>query len=190
MKTYVSLLRGINVSGQNKIRMHDLKQLYESLNLENLAVYLQSGNVVFDSPEKDPFLLARSIEAGITQSFGLSVQVLLRDKYSFMKIKEGNPFITNRNVDLEKLHITFLFQMAPESTISNLLSTSDTQQTRKNNKDEFLIIEREVYLLCQNGYGRIKLSNNFFERKLKVSATTRNWKTVSALYEILKQREA
>jgi uncharacterized protein (DUF1697 family) len=188
MKTYVSLLRGINVSGQNKIRMHDLKQLYESLNLENLVLYLQSGNVVFDSPEKDPFLLARIIEAGITQSFGSTVQVLLRDKNSFMKIKEGNPFITKRNGNPEKLYITFLFQIPPESTISNLLSTSDPKQTIKNNNDEFLIIEREVYLLCQNGYGRTKLSNNFFERKLKVSATTRNWKTVSALYEILKQR--
>jgi uncharacterized protein (DUF1697 family) len=181
MKTFISLLRGINVSGQNKIRMAELTRLYEELNFFNVFTYIQSGNVIFDCAEQDPAPLARLIEAEIERSFGTSVRVFLRDKNRFQQIEESNPFVNQRNEDPEKLHVTFLSESPPESVLSNLSVPSGSA-------DEFMVYDKEIYLFCPNGYGRTKISNSFFERKLSVSATTRNWKTVKALNEIANQR--
>jgi uncharacterized protein (DUF1697 family) len=188
MKTYISLLRGINVSGQNKIRMSELKGVYESLNLANVVTYIQSGNVLFDCAEQDPALLAKAIEVEIIRSFGTSVQVLLRDRSNFQQIIDRNPFVHLRNEGTEKLHVTFLSDRPSEPALSNLPLLEDPKKSGAGNNDEFLVYEREIYLFCPNGYGRTKFSNSFFERKLGVSATTRNWKTVNALYEMVNQR--
>ncbi|MBE3143630.1 MAG: DUF1697 domain-containing protein [Planctomycetes bacterium] len=230
METFISLLRGINVSGQNKIRMPELKGLYESLNLGNVVPYIQSGNVIFDCAEQNPAPLARSIETEIERSFGTSVRVFLRDKNSFQKIIDSNPFLYQRNEDPEKLHVTFLSDSPSEQGLRNLPASGgdcfakerlamtldskacndttlrgdciaaadggesnfriDSKRSWAGNADEFLVYDKEIYLFCPNGYGRTKLSNNYFERKLRVSATTRNWKTVNALYEIANQRRA
>jgi uncharacterized protein (DUF1697 family) len=188
MKTFISMLRGINVSGQNKIRMPELKGLYESLNLANVVTYIQSGNVLFDCAEQDPAPIARAIEAEIARSFGTPVRVLLRDKNRFQKIIDNNPFVNQRNEDPEKLHVTFLSDRPSEPALSNLPLPADPKRSGAGNSDEFLVSEKEIYLFCPNGYSRTKFSNSFFERKLGVSATTRNWKTVNALYEIANQR--
>ena len=92
MNTYISLLRGINVSGQKKVRMADLKSLYESLELGNVQTYVQSGNVVFDSEEQDVEKLKNSIEAQIEAIFGFSVPVLIRSADDFQRVIKGHPF--------------------------------------------------------------------------------------------------
>jgi uncharacterized protein (DUF1697 family) len=188
MKTFISLLRGINVSGQNKFRMVELKRLYESLNLVNVVPYIQTGNVVFNSVEQDPALLARSIEAEIERSFGPSVRVFLRDQDRFQQIIDSNPFSNQRTYDPEKLHVTFLSDPPSESALSNLPVLANPNRSGMRSADEFMVYDKEIFLYCPNGYGRTKLTNTFFERKLRVSATTRNWKTVNALYEIANQR--
>ncbi len=197
MKTFISLLRGINVSGQNRITMPELKAAYESLHLSNVVTYIQSGNVLFDCADQDPAPLAKTIEAEIARTFGTSVRVLLRDKNQFQQIVDNNPF-TKRNEDPEKLHVTFLAETPSEQGLRNLpvigvdcfaeerLAT--TLDSGAGSADEFLVYDKEIYLFCPNGYGRTKLSNTFFERKLGVPATTRNWKTVNALYEMADQR--
>jgi uncharacterized protein (DUF1697 family) len=181
MNTFISLLRGINVSGQNRIRMPDLRDLYYSLSLVNVETYVQSGNVVFDCAEKEATQLAKIIEAEIARSLGLSVKVILRNKGWFKQIIDRNPFVIQRNEDPEKLHVTFLSEIPSELALSKLPTPASTT-------DEFRISGLEIYLFCPNGYGRTKLSNTFFERKLNVSATTRNWKTVNALHEMANQR--
>jgi uncharacterized protein (DUF1697 family) len=190
MKTFISLLRGINVSGQNKIRMPDLKGLYESLNLANVETYIQSGNVIFDYEEQDPARLVRTIEAAIGRTFETSVQVLLRDKNRFQQIIDSNPFFNQRNEDPEKLHVTFLSESPSESALRNLPNPPDPKRSGAGNGDEFLVYDKEIYLFCPNGYGQTKFSNSFFERKLKVNATTRNWKTVNVLYEMANKRSS
>ena len=181
MKTYISLLRGINVSGQNRIRMPELKGVYESLALVNVATYIQSGNVLFSGEEQDPAALARAIEAKIERAFGSSVRVFLYNKNHFQQLIDRNPFLQSRNEDAEKLHVTFLSDLPSEPAVSNLVVPAGIS-------DEFLLYDNEIFLFCPNGYGKTKLSNSFFERKLRVSATTRNWKTVNALYEMANQR--
>jgi uncharacterized protein (DUF1697 family) len=181
MYTFISMLRGINVSGRNRIPMAELKHLYESLNLTNVVTYVQSGNVVFDCAEADAVQTASSIETAITRSFGFSVPVLIRDKSCFQRLIDHNPFATQRHADLTKLHVTFLSASPSKLSVTNLVVPSGIS-------DEFILDDKELYLFCPNGYGESKLSNSFFERKLGVTATTRNWNTVNALYNIANQR--
>lgn len=177
MNTFISMLRGINVSGKNRISMPALKGLYESLGLKNVVTYVQSGNVVFDCTESNASDLASTITTRIKDTLGLDVPVLLRDPACFQHILATNLYI-QRNEDPTKLHITFLSDVPSISSPAIPSGCSD----------EFMLEDRELYLFCPGGYGETKLSNSFFERKLKVIATTRNWKTVNALFEIANQR--
>ena len=171
------MLRGINVSGQKQIHMAELKSLYESLNLLNVRTYVQSGNVVFECPEPDASKLAELIEAQIERTFGYSVFVFIRDTREFRRVIDCNPFSNERSEDPARLHVTFLYKTPDESKMSNLRPPNDEA-------DEFFAGDKEIFLYCPNGYGRTKLSNTFFERKLNMPATTRNWKTVNALYKM------
>ena len=100
MPPYITLLRGINVSGQKKIRMADLKSLYESLGFENAQTYVQSGNVVFDSKEQDVMGLRETIEAQIESTFGFSVPVLIRTGDDVRRVIENHPFELSRTIHL------------------------------------------------------------------------------------------
>jgi uncharacterized protein (DUF1697 family) len=181
MRTFISMLRGINVSGQKNIRMAELKSLYQSLGLLNVETYVQSGNVIFESAERNVSKLAALIEAQIAQSFGYAVSVFIRDTKDFQRIVTGNPFLTERDEDPTKLHVTFLYGLPSKSQLRNLDVPKDTT-------DEFVVKGKEIFLYCPNGYGRTKLSNNFFEKKLGMPATTRNWKTVNALHQMANER--
>jgi len=178
MKKYISMLRGINVSGQKKIKMTDLKSLYESLGFDNVQTYIQSGNVIFESSILDVEKLKRNIEQNIEKTFGFSVSVIIRSNDEFESIINRNPFIGQRSTeDDTKLLVTFLTDAPPES-IANAIQQFVT-------KPEALEVRgKEIYLHCPNGYGKSKLSNRFLERKLGVKATTRNWKTVKKLYDL------
>src|SRR3989344_3570057 len=169
MTTYISILRGINVGGQKKIKMEELKKLYESLGFKNVRTYIQSGNVIFECLDTNLAELIYQIEQKIKNSFGFDVIVLIKTKNEIQKLIKNNPFAKK---DPSKLHVTFL------SDIKTKPPTDEINNT-KDKTEEFFISGREIYLFCPNGYGISKLSNNFFERKLNTSATTRNWKTVN-----------
>jgi uncharacterized protein (DUF1697 family) len=195
MKTYISLLRGINVGGENRIGMPELKRLCESIGLRDVVTYIQSGNVVFSCDEKDPAKIAILIETGIKQSFESDVRVILREKDSLERILTNNPYINHRKTDHETLYVTFLSEAPTITAINKANAARDVDGSDYENysnsspeDDEFIIYGTEVYLYCLNGYGKTKFSNTFFEKKLSVSATTRNWKTVNALYELAKRR--
>lgn len=177
MSQYISLLRGINVGGQKAIRMADLSTLYQSLGYEKVITYVQSGNVLFRSPEQVSSKLVAQIEQSIEQKFGFSVPVLVREAVSFLEILKNNPFVNERHVNPVDLYVTFLFQAPAAASLARL-------EVPKEGMDEFVVWKDVVYLFCPHGYGRTKLSNTFFERKLGVPATTRNWKTVRALYDL------
>ncbi len=177
MTTYISLLRGINVSGQKKIRMADLRQLYEELGYGNVRSYIQSGNVLFESSETNGEKLAGQIEQKIRDVYEFDVVVFVRAAENFRKLIARNAFVHERNEDPSKLHVTFLKIMPTLSAIS-ALNIADA------GNDEFEPGESEIYFFCPDGYGRTKYSNSFVERKLKTPATTRNWKTVNKLYKM------
>jgi uncharacterized protein (DUF1697 family) len=177
MGVYISILRGINVSGQKKIKMTALKALYEALGLEGVQTYIQSGNVVLTSPESDPSKLASAIGEAIEREFGYRVTVLVRSVVDWQSVAGNNPFHERPGIDPGELHVTFL-DGPPDGESLDALNAVDA------GPDEARVVGREVYLHCPNGYGRTKLSNAFLERKLGRPATTRNWNTVNKLLEL------
>lgn len=176
MYTYVTMLRGINVSGQNKVRMEDLRALYQALGYVHVASYIQSGNVIFTSPSDQPTELASEIERQIQREFGLQVAVVIRSKEDLARVIESNPFLP-LGADLSKLHVTFLSGVAGPTLTEKI-------QVPGAEADEFRILGREIYLHCPGGYGQTKLNNTFWERRLRVPATTRNWNTVTKLLQL------
>jgi uncharacterized protein (DUF1697 family) len=177
MSVLISLLRAVNVSGQKPIHMDQLKALYSRLGFGSVATYIQSGNVVFESQDADPTTLAEKIHQGIQAAFGFSVAVLVYPLDEWRTMIGDNPFSKAGSRDTKSLHVTFLSEAPTAEAIANLsgLEAGD---------DEYHIQGRWVYLCCPNGYGRTKLNNLFWEKKLRVSATTRNWNTVGRLLEL------
>lgn len=174
MTIYISILRGINVSGQKSIKMADLKSLYESLKFQKVQTYIQSGNVVFDSPGP---ISSELIVSAIEKQFGFDVPVIVRSLSQWKKVIDSNPFLKNTQLDVSKMHVTFLEKPANETCMDRL--------NQIKHKDESIAINgEEIYLYCPNGYGKSKLSNNNIEKVVGSTATTRNWKTVNKLSEI------
>ena len=177
---YIALLRGINVSGQKKIKMIDLKNLFESLGFKNVKTYIQSGNVIFDYDRIDIIKLANEIEKKISETFGFFVNTIIRTDEELSNIINNNPFVKEPNVEFDNLYVTFMLDIPEPSTVMFL-------DAKKEENEKLVIISKEIYLYCPNGYGRTKLNNVMVEKKLKTVATTRNWKTINNLLEISKQ---
>jgi len=175
METFISVLRGINVSGQKKILMADLKTLYEELSFQNVTTYIQSGNVVFNTDSglsnQD---LAQEIEKAIQLKYNFAVPVIIRKATELAQVTAINPFLKDGAIDPEKLHVTFLAETPQQRNLEKL-------NTYNFPPDQFAVIGREVFLYIPERYGDTKLSNSFLENKLKIAATTRNWKTVQQL---------
>jgi len=176
MKTYIALLRGINVSGQKKIKMADLRNALGKAGLEDVQTYIQSGNIIFKDIEKDKEGLLNKIKNKIYETFTFDVPVQVFTAEEIQKIYNSNPFLKKGNVDIKTLHVTLLEGSPETEHIASL-------QSVESNEDEYRIAGHTIYLHCPNGYGRTKLTNTFFEKKLKTSATTRNWKTIEKLAE-------
>ena len=175
MCEYVSLLRSINVGGKNKIKMLELRALYESMGFSNVSNYIQSGNVTFTSVSRDKKRMAGTIADSISKKFGFDINVLIKSKHALNNIIKENPYSEIAHKDCSKLHITFLLNQASKSAILQLKKIP-------LDSDEFFVAKDVIYLYCPNGYGRTKLTNTHLERILGVSATTRNFKTIYTLY--------
>jgi len=174
MNTYISILRGINVSGKNIIKMTDLKQLYEGLSFIDVQTYIQSGNVIFRTKEQNIVSIEKTITEQISAQYGYDIPVLILKSEKLRKIIESVPF---KNIDTSKLHVTFLTNKCTNSPIDQIME-------KKASSELVHLTEEAVYIFCPDGYGKTKLSNNYLEKKLKVAATTRNWKTVNKLLEL------
>lgn len=178
MPTYISMLRGINVSGRKKILMPDLKALYEGLGFSRVITYIQSGNVIFGVAPGIPTLTISSlIENAIEEKYGFHVPVIIRTIDEMQAVIKANPYIKEAGQITEKLYVTFL-DKEPASGALDKINPFDFLP------DKFIYHNREIYLDCASGYGTTKLSNTYFEKKLKMKATTRNWNTVNKLLEL------
>lgn len=175
MTEFIALLRGVNVGGKTRLRMAELVALCESIGLQGVRTYLQSGNMVFDYGEKDPSALAKRIEKRLKDRLGLQVSVFIRTPNDLARIVEGQPF---KNRDRSRLHVAFLYDRPQKNgTVALKAAASGGEECSMSNM--------EVYLFLPNGMGRTKLSNNFIEKTLGVPVTTRNWNTTNALLELV-----
>jgi uncharacterized protein (DUF1697 family) len=177
MTTYIALLRGINVSGKNKIDMGELKAAFESLGFHQVKSYIQSGNVIFNSAITDKSVLKAMIQEKIGSVFGFPITAILRTLNEILLITKCKPLPINKEMDIKKLYVTFLSDIPIEPVINPV-------EENHKRQDEFIILNQEVFIYCPNGYRRTKFSNDYFEKKLGVLATTRNWRTVIHLVDI------
>jgi uncharacterized protein (DUF1697 family) len=179
---FAALLRGVNVSGKNRIGMAELKSGCESLGLRAVRTYLQSGNVVFAADRKDPRFLAAGIKDHIAEDFRLKIEVLVLPDRIIDQIADSNPLFPRLGSDETRFHATFPFQPVPESEFKTItLPAGPGEQAVWGGP--------AIYLHCPNGYGRTRLNNTFFEKALRVPATTRNWRTVIALRKLCSEGE-
>ncbi len=177
MNIYIAMLRGINVSGQKKIIMAELIAHLEELNFENIQTYIQSGNVIFEKDNTTAEELEIAIADKIMEKYGFEVPVLIKTPEELEYVLANNPFINKQNKDPKRIYVTFLSEDPPEENIPRLSEVD-------YNPEEFILDGTTIYFYSPDNYGNAKMNNNFFEKKLKVSATTRNWNTVNKLVEM------
>ena len=179
MAKYIAMLRGINVSGQKLIKMADLRESMTRLGLEDVATYVQSGNILFNTQETDLRVIAERISSQIKKDFTLDVPCIVRPAEYFKKVLTNNDFL-QQGRDEKRCYVTFLEEEPDPMHVQKI----DSQQYAP---EEFIIKGDLLYFYSPDGYGKAKMNNNFFEQKLRVKATTRNWNSVNKLYELATQ---
>jgi uncharacterized protein (DUF1697 family) len=173
--TYAALLRGINVAGHARVAMADLHAVFSGLGFAGISTYLRSGNVLFGTEAPRPALVA-DIEARLDREIGIRTTVLLRSREELAALAAGNPFLAAQD-DPTKLHVTFLAEEPARARVAGLGDLAAEGE-------QFAVVGPDVYLHCPHGYARTKLTNTNIERKLAVTGTTRNWRTVLALRDL------
>lgn len=177
MKTYIALLRGINVSGHKLIKMSELTEVFELCDFYNVKTYIQSGNVVFSSVIENKKEVKKIIEKGILSTFGFEVHTLVLEYKKLIEAKNKHSFLVKNPTEIKSIYFTF-FDEKP--------ITEFTEELNKLNQENefFIVAEKVIYCYYPNGYANSKWNNVFFEKKLKVNCTTRNYNTVNKLIEL------
>jgi len=170
------------MTGHNSIKMVELAALYNDLGLISPETYIQSGNVIFSTGEpvkaKDT---AHAIERALNDKYGYDVPVMIRSVTEVKKILSSNPFLGEVNFDDARMAVIFLQDKVTEAQIQKVAHIDYPP-------DRFEIIGDEIYTFCPNGFGRTKIYTNFFENRMKVTGTARNWKTITTLFNLAEKR--
>jgi len=183
MQTYISILRGINVGGKNKIKMDALKNVFTGLGFSQVQTYIQSGNVIFRSPELNTEELENRIQKQLKTEFGAEIPMFVFGLSEFKNIILQNPFSGEKSKDPAFFHVSFLHNR-PDT------SAKEKIKAKQQDGEDVVIGKEAVYLYCPKGYGKTKLTNTYLEKIVKVSATTRNWKTSLKLLELAEKIES
>jgi uncharacterized protein (DUF1697 family) len=170
-RTYICLLRGINVGGK-MLKMADLKAIANTLGFTGVATYLQSGNLIFRAPKADDGELATRISKAILEQTKLEVHIIVRTSAEWSKVAANNPF-PEATAHPKTLH-AFILDRQPDPDKTAAFEQRDFQPER------WKIVGDTLYLHTPQGFGISKLGN-YVERALKVPMTARNWNTVLAL---------
>lgn len=173
MNAYLVLLRGINVGGKNKLAMADLAAAFEQLGCTDVATRGNTGNVLFRAPASILKRLPEQLPAQLEQQLGIKPPVILRSHAELASAYEQNPFLAE-GCDASKLHVAFLATEPERARVEAL-------DPNRSPPDRFAVVGREIYMHCPEGLGRTKLSNAWFDAKLKTISTVRTWNVVNQL---------
>jgi len=176
-KTYVALLRGINVGGKNKLPMSDLAKMFTEAGCTDVRTYIQSGNVVFSVAPKSAKRVPDLVSRRIADRFGYRIPVVLRTADEFRQVATSNPFLKS-HTNVDSLHVGFLADLPAPRDVAAL-------DPNRSPGDSFKVRGREVYLCLPNGMARTKLTNAYFDSKLATTSTFRNWRTLLKLLEMI-----
>lgn len=177
MTKYLALLRGINVSGHNMIKMDALKKMLENMGFQNVETYIQSGNVFLESEEENAASIGFKIKQEIAKVFGYDVSVIMVSKSDLELCFKNNSFLKEKACDSKKLYVAFISKELTPSAINEL-------KISNFKPDEAAIDTTRIYIKYAIGAGKTNLDQKYIEKKLNVVATIRNWNTVTKLLEI------
>lgn len=180
MTIYIALLRGINVGGNKKLKMADLKMTFESLGFGQVQTYIQSGNILFVSPD-EPATIRERIEHEIKSVYGMSVSVILRTAEQLEDIVGRCPYSPDSLSEGESIYFTLTTDILPKED-------ADRLPRGEHEIDEFVVDGTTIYLLYRQRILDSKLSNQL--QKLKTPATTRNWNTMNKLVSLANAMKA
>jgi uncharacterized protein (DUF1697 family) len=173
---YVAFLRGINVGGKNKIKMETLREVCAALGFQNVKTYINSGNLIFETGKSDDVELAAKIEKAIQKEFALDIKVIVRTIAEIEDIIENNPFDGHFENDKD-LHVFFLDDELPPEKRQLLLANN-------NENERFAVVGREIFCHLRVSVVDSLMGKDYIGKKLKVSATARNWRTVGKIVEL------
>lgn len=173
---YIALLRGINVGGNTMISMAELKKCFADLGFENVASYINSGNLAFDTRKSSELKLAERIEKAVEQLVGKNVQVMVRQQKDIESVLANNPY-EGEYASHKEMHVLFLKTELPADKKQLLADAVPTGE-------RFSVIGREIFCHLPTGVADSYLGRGQFEKLLKVSVTARNWRTVEKLAEL------
>ncbi len=182
MPVLISMLRGVNLGAHNRIKMDALRALYESLKLEDARTYVQSGNVIFRSKEKNQAQLGKKIQDAIEKKFGFRPEVILRTTDELRKAIAASPFAKRTELEPGKILVTFLAGEPGPDAHANLAKL-------KEHPEELHLKGREMYIYFPDGAGKSKLPWSQVERLLKVTGTARNWNSVTNMLAMAEEME-
>lgn len=169
------------MAGHNKIRMKDLADMFSEAGFKDVVTYIQSGNIIFKDPGKlSDEDLSKVIEKAISSKFSLSVSAVIRRVGEIEGLISRNPYLSEKNFNPSRMGVVFL-RSAPGSEALKKMEGIDFPP------DKFEISGKEIFLFCPDGFGRSKLSTNFFENKMKVTGTARNWQTIITILDLSKK---
>jgi uncharacterized protein (DUF1697 family) len=182
MTTHLALLRGINVSGHNMMKMDALKTTLENIGYQNVQTYIQSGNVFVDSDEENSASVGFKIKQEIFKAFGHEVPIVVICKSDLENCFKNNPFLKEKDFDSKKLYVAFVSQTLKSDSINDL-------KMSQVKPDEAAIDESRIYIKYAVGAGKTRFDQKYIEKKLNVTATIRNWNTVTQLLNLYVSRE-
>jgi uncharacterized protein (DUF1697 family) len=171
---HVALLRGINVGGKNMLPMKALARMFVAAGCEDVTTYIQSGNVIFSAEAKVVAGLGSLIPAQVEEQFGLRAPVVLRTAAKLKKVIRSNPFLQAGAAEELILYVAFLADRPNAGLVAGL-------DAGRSAPDEFAVVGREIYMRLVKGVSGTKLTNAYFDSKLKTVSTIRNWRTVLKL---------
>jgi uncharacterized protein (DUF1697 family) len=172
---YLALLRGINVGGKAKLPMKELAAIFAAVGATSVRTYIQSGNVLFESVRPEPVI--EQVTAEIGRVYGYPGRIVLRSAEELKTAYKANPFAKS-GAPLETLNIYFLADMPAPAAVKAL-------DPDRSPGDSFVVRGREIYLQLPHGMARTRLTNAWFDAKLKTVSTARNWNTVGKLVELM-----
>ena len=193
MASHVALLRGINVGGRNKVPMADLRQVVTSLGHTGVTTYIQSGNVLFDSPETDSAKLAAALETAIGERFGIWASVVVLSRDELAGVLAANPYRDEPNPKL--VHVVFLNADPPEDLL-NRIAAAESAVAAKGSRDTVQAVGHALFVHTPDGYGTSELAQVLFriisppaKQKQALAATARNWATATKLLSLCDQEK-
>jgi uncharacterized protein (DUF1697 family) len=175
---FVALYRGINVGGNNPVKMEALRAMHAALGHEDVKSYVQSGNVVFAGEGSDKELES-GIVAAFEKEFGFAARVMVRSAAEWRGIVEKNPYRKEAASDPKKVHVAICAGTPDQKRVQALLE-------KTGGPEAFTIVGHMLYMHAPDGVGRSKFAAGL-ERACAVPATGRNWRTVEALQRMVQE---